>query len=98
VRARLLGHSGEVVETGLRHASGAMISAEPVARPVIFATQPRHAVAVRDIRAREKAEADLRHLAQHDSLTGLPNRRSFNGKLDPENAGAGASRRRPALG
>ena len=49
-----------------------------------FANQPRQAIAVRDIRARKKAEADLRHLAQHDSLTGLPNRRSFNSKLDRE--------------
>jgi diguanylate cyclase (GGDEF)-like protein len=30
----------------------------------------------------EKTEAELRHLADHDSLTGLLNRRSFRAKLD----------------
>ncbi len=30
----------------------------------------------------ERTEADLRYLADHDSLTGLLNRRSFRGKLD----------------
>jgi diguanylate cyclase (GGDEF)-like protein len=79
-----------VIETVLRQASGTLIPVELVARPVTFANQPRQAVAVRDIRARKKAEADLRHLAQHDSLTGLPNRRSFNGKLDREVAAAAA--------
>jgi diguanylate cyclase (GGDEF)-like protein len=34
------------------------------------------------LRAAEKTEADLRFLADHDSLTGLLNRRSFRAKLD----------------
>jgi diguanylate cyclase len=90
-RSRLLARAGEVVETQLRAASGELIPVELAARPVTFANQPRQAIAVRDIRARKKAEADLRHLAQHDSLTGLPNRRSFNGRLDREIAAAAAS-------
>ena len=97
MRARLLGHSGEVIETVLRHADGGMIPVELVARPVTFANQPRQAIAVRDVRARKKAEADLRHLAQHDSLTGLPNRRSFNSRLDREIAVAIGERQRLAL-
>ena len=91
LRTRLLGHSGEVIETVLRQAVGGTIPVELVARPVTFANQPRTAIAVRDIRARKKAEADLRHLAQHDSLTGLPNRRSFNSTLDREIAIAAAN-------
>jgi diguanylate cyclase (GGDEF)-like protein len=34
------------------------------------------------LRRAEKTEADLRHLADHDSLTGLLNRRCFRAKLD----------------
>ena len=35
-----------------------------------------------DDRARAKAEDTYRHLARHDALTGLPNRASFNERLD----------------
>src|SRR5262249_55399252 len=37
---------------------------------------------VQDITARRKAEAGLQHIAFHDSLTGLPNRRRFYELLD----------------
>jgi GGDEF domain-containing protein len=33
---------------------------------------------VQDITARRNAEAGLHHIAFHDSLTGLPNRRRFH--------------------
>jgi len=35
-----------------------------------------------EVRARRKAEAEAEKLARHDPLTGLPNRRFFNEKLD----------------
>ena len=42
---------------------------------------------VQDITARRQAEAQLQHIAFHDSLTGLPNRSRFH-----DTAGAGARR------
>ena len=97
MRTKLLGHSGELVETVLRDAEGETIPVELVGRPVSFAGQPHQAIAVRDVRARKKAEAELRHLAQHDALTGLPNRRSFSARLDREIAMAAAAGGRLAL-
>jgi len=37
---------------------------------------------VQDISVRKKAEADIRHLAYYDPLTGLPNRRLLNERLE----------------
>ena len=40
-------------------------------------TAPRLIMQVQDIHARREAEAGLQHIAFHDTLTGLPNRRRF---------------------
>jgi diguanylate cyclase (GGDEF)-like protein/PAS domain S-box-containing protein len=45
------------------------------------ASSPCLILQVQDITARRKAEAGLHHIAFHDSLTGLPNRRRFNDLL-----------------
>jgi diguanylate cyclase len=77
--------------------SGDPIPVELVARTVTFTGRSHHAIAVRDLRTRKKAEADLKHLADHDALTGLPNRRSFNRRLDQEIAIASTEGRHLAL-
>ena len=56
-----------------------------------FAGQPHHAIAVRDLRDRKKAEEHIHFLAHHDALTGLPNRNSFNDRLDQEIEAHGSS-------
>ncbi len=78
----------DLLEANLLALNGTSIPVELVARAVMFEGRPHRAVAVRDLRMRKKAEADLKHLADHDTLTGLPNRRSFNRRLDQEIAQA----------
>ncbi len=89
--------NNELIEAALRRASGDPIPVELVARSVSFTGQPHRAIAVRDLRVRKKAEADIKHLADHDVLTGLANRRSFNTRLDREIAVANAGGRHLAL-
>lgn len=73
-----------LIEAVLERTGGDSIPVELVARSVMYSGRSHRAIAVRDLRMRKKAEADLKHLADHDALTGLPNRRSFNRRLDQE--------------
>jgi diguanylate cyclase len=68
----------------LRDANGKFIPAEFILRTIDFAGQPHHAIAVRDLRDRKKAEEHIHFLAHNDALTGLPNRNTFNSRLDHE--------------
>src|SRR6185295_7847970 len=63
---------------------GAKRPVEIILRPVDFAGKPHFAIAVRDLQARKRAEQHIRFLAHHDALTGIPNRSTFNKKLDQE--------------
>jgi diguanylate cyclase (GGDEF)-like protein len=87
----LFNRPNELIEASLIHAAGAAIPVELFVRPIVFAQKPHQAVAVRDLRMRKRAEAHIQHLADHDSLTGLPNRRSFSRRFDQEIAIARAS-------
>ena len=86
-----------LIEATLLEMNGNAIPVELVARSVVFAGRTHRAIAVRDLRMRKTAEAELKHLADHDALTGLPNRRSFNRRLDQEIATANAEGRHLAL-
>jgi diguanylate cyclase (GGDEF)-like protein/PAS domain S-box-containing protein len=87
-RLRLFERPNQAIEGDLLHADGSTTPVELILHPVDFAGKPHRAIAVRDLRARKQAEQQIRFLAHHDALTGLPNRSSFNKKLDQEIAAA----------
>ncbi|KOX60718.1 diguanylate phosphodiesterase [Streptomyces purpurogeneiscleroticus] len=73
------------LEADLVPASGGTIPVEVIMRPVAeYGRLPHHAVAVRDLRARRRAESEIHYLAHHDALTGLANRTSFHARLERE--------------
>jgi diguanylate cyclase (GGDEF)-like protein/PAS domain S-box-containing protein len=86
--ADLAAHPNVPHESDLATSSGQRLPVEIILRPVDFAGQPRHALAVRDLSARKKDEQHIRFLAHHDALTGLANRASFGRDLQQETARA----------
>ena len=71
-------------EALLHVTDGNIIPVELIQHDVIYAGTPHQVLAVRDVRERKQAEEDIYFLAHHDSLTGLPNRASFNRMLEAE--------------
>jgi diguanylate cyclase (GGDEF)-like protein/PAS domain S-box-containing protein len=82
VRQSLRARPNQPLEAMLMRADGAKIPVELILRPVEFSGGRHHAIAVRDLRDRKRAEQHISYLAHHDALTGLPNRGSFDKKLD----------------
>jgi diguanylate cyclase (GGDEF)-like protein/PAS domain S-box-containing protein len=76
--------AGLHLETRIHSTHGKPIPVELLAHALSSDGKPRLAVAVRDLRDRLAAEARMRFLALHDSLTGLPNRASFDERLGQE--------------
>ncbi|MDB5688087.1 MAG: bifunctional diguanylate cyclase/phosphodiesterase, partial [Rhizorhabdus sp.] len=70
---------------------------ELILRAIDFAGRPHQVIAVRDLRARKKAEQHIRYLAHHDALTGLPNRSHFNERIDMGIAALPAGRKLAVL-
>ncbi len=97
LRLKLFDRENQLVEGILHHRDGAEVPVELIQRIVDLGGRPHRAVAVRDLRARKQAEENILFLAHHDALTGLPNRSSFNKKLDQEVAVALGSGRRLAV-
>jgi diguanylate cyclase (GGDEF)-like protein/PAS domain S-box-containing protein len=83
-RDRLAARANTPVEAQLIQNGGATIPVELIQRPIDFSGKPHRAIAVRDLRARKQAERHIHFLAHYDALTGLPNRSTFNKKLDQE--------------
>ncbi len=87
-RLKLFERPNEPIESDLLHADGSRRPVELLLRTVDYGGKPRHAIAVRDLQARKQAEQHIRFLAHYDSLTGIPNRSTFNRQLDQEIASA----------
>lgn len=64
----------------------------------LAALDERNAQLEVEVNDRRRAEAEARHLATHDTLTGLPNRLLFNDRLNSAIARAHRERARLALG
>ena len=82
--SRLWDRTNIPIEGNLLCADGSSSPVELIQRSVDFAGKPHRAIAVRDLSARKEAENHIHFLAHHDALTGLPNRVTFNSKLDRE--------------
>ncbi|WP_342108342.1 EAL domain-containing protein [Methylobacterium sp. SI9] len=96
--AATAGTAGEAVESELVPAGGGTIPVEVILRPMAeYGRQLHHAVAVRDLRARRRAESQIHFLAHHDALTGLANRTSFHARLEREMRAADTQRTRLAV-
>lgn len=85
------------VETTIVASDGTALPVEVIRHVINFAGKPHAALAVRDLRARKRAESRIHFLAHHDPLTGLPNRAAFNSCLDAEIDEHGANGRKLAL-
>jgi diguanylate cyclase (GGDEF)-like protein/PAS domain S-box-containing protein len=84
----IAGNIDTACEVELRHVDGTLIAAEVLTRTFrshgATAQASRDAtkvLAIRDIRERKEAEERIRHMAHHDTLTQLPNRRMFHDRL-----------------
>ena len=86
-----------VWEVDLQDAQGQAIPCECSVRRRQLDNRQVRVVAVRDIRTRLAAEAEIRQLAHFDALTGLSNRRSLLEQVVQELAAADLQPRRAAL-
>jgi diguanylate cyclase (GGDEF)-like protein/PAS domain S-box-containing protein len=63
-------------------ADGSLIDLAVYSRQLVYGDEPAVLLALMDITERKRAEMRLAFMAQHDGLTGLPNRNSLRKRLD----------------
>lgn len=81
VRQQLALSESGPYELHIVHVDGSLVPVEVRAREVIYRGEQTRVSAIVDLRERKKAEQHIRHLAQHDPLTDLPNRTVFSERL-----------------
>ncbi len=78
----LLDGSPELFETLLLHKDGFRIPVEISVGLIHFRRELADFVVIRDISSRRKFEDELKYMAYHDALTGLPNRKALFEQLE----------------
>ena len=71
-----------LIECHYRHVDGSLIATEIAASEVHSGAQRLIMVSARDITERKRSEEQVRHLAQYDALTDLPNRLLLQDRLE----------------
>ena len=82
VGGRIADGNAGAYETRLQRPDGDRVPVEILARPIDYKGQHARVAAIRDITERKAAEAQIRFMANHDALTGLPNRVLFRDRLE----------------